>query len=779
MKQAVQVKCPNCQNVLRVPPDLGDASVKCKHCGYILQLRKKAAPPPPPPAARPVAPALPTASPAAQATRTAPPTALPPGVEPLPEYVPPLPTRNGAPAPLPMPQPYAAAPAPIVAPMPLIEQPAAPAPSDFNPAFELAGQRYTGRGTYKGPRGSGIGKWIAFGTVLVAGAAAVLIVLFKRDWFEKPAGNDPGKEQVKNDGKDPNNPGTSSIEPVIKIDPGKKPVAIVQAGPMPRRMLAISINNYLYLNELRFGANFATKESERKDFYKAMDRVAQGWKIPKDQFYFVSDGPAENSKVDTGHPPIKLVVEGAIDRFLGSSRPQDRVVIVFSGHAMEKDGEAYLVPLEGEFEDLATLIPLKQVYDKLAKCPAQEKLIIFDVCRYDPGRGTERPVFGVMTEALEKALHECPDGVSVLTSCSAGQYAHEYEYWQANVPGLYRLEHYGSVFMSLFFTAELKKAALSKLTSPDTPLPVGNLMDYLNEFVPVVVKELEKSEQKPKFTSKARKEWLAYNKEEPLPARVDLPKPPPTAKPTEVAAMFRELDLPPVQASIKVIDKETKLSDAFFFTEEQLRGYFEESPTFEDVQKSPEKYEKDFPLRVAVVETMMELRQLKQAESLPQMFDSPINDARKTEITNKYQRQIAAREDILRSLKEKLEEVAKNRDKEKSKRWLANYDYSYAQVRLRLAYLSEYNLALGKVKLEQLPELTDKHKGWKIAYTEKMISPKDIRDMAQEAKDALAEMVKQNPNTPWAVVARSQRGLTLGQTWVAEFKPGEKTADDK
>jgi hypothetical protein len=35
---------------------------------------------------------------------------------------------------------------------------------------------------------------------------------------------------------------------------------------------------------------------------------------------------------------------------------------------MEKDGEAYLVPLEGEFEEIPTLIPLKPIYEKLAKC---------------------------------------------------------------------------------------------------------------------------------------------------------------------------------------------------------------------------------------------------------------------------------------------------------------------------------------------------------------------------------------------------------------------------
>ena len=50
-----------------------------------------------------------------------------------------------------------------------------------------------------------------------------------------------------------------------------------------------------------------------------------------------------------------------------------------------------LVPQEGELEDVSTLIPVKDFYQKLAKCPAQEKLLVYDVCRFDPGRGAEPP----------------------------------------------------------------------------------------------------------------------------------------------------------------------------------------------------------------------------------------------------------------------------------------------------------------------------------------------------------------------------------------------------
>ena len=79
-------------------------------------------------------------------------------------------------------------------------------------------------------------------------------------------------------------------------------------------------------------------------------------------------------------------------------------------------------------DDVATLVPLEKVYAAMGACPAQQKLVVFDVCRFDPGRGQERPGGGPMSEALEKALHAPPPGVQVLTTCSAGESAYEVDY---------------------------------------------------------------------------------------------------------------------------------------------------------------------------------------------------------------------------------------------------------------------------------------------------------------------------------------------------------------
>ncbi|MCE9529850.1 MAG: caspase family protein [Planctomycetes bacterium] len=754
MKQAVQITCPNCRNALRIPADMVEVALKCKFCGNILQISKRSSQPAAPPAPPPFTGfQAPTGPGYAQAP-------------PMPEYSPPAYSA-------PMQQPLATQPIPHTsrAPRPLVEEVAA-APSDYNAAFDRAGRRHKGRGNYKGPRGNGAKlKWIAVGSILVLGMGVFAAVVAQPQWFRKITTQASTSNTDSNDKQnDGGGTGNTSKKNGSK-NSGGVPKPEEKTGPMPRRMLAIGITNYLYSNTLQYGDTLIASESRRMDFFKSLDRLASGWRIPKDQVTYLTDGPVQDNKTDYQHPPLKMVVEGTLDNFLSSCRAQDRIVIVFAGHAIEKEGEAYLVPLEGEFEELGSLIPLKSFYEKIDKCVAQEKFVIFDVCRFDRNRGFERPAFGVMTEALEKALHSSPDGVSVMTSCSKDQYSFETEYAEID-----RIEMRGSAFFALFATADDKgifgkRQAGTQIHHPADPLPIKPLADFMESRLPPLIKDLEKLEQKPKLTYKAREDGPAYDPKEPLANKVVKATPPPTAKREEVVALFKEVSLP----SLKSIRKDVEgrgLADSFPFTEEQLKDYFDNGPTFAQIEKEPKKFEAEYPLRVAAVQAIVDMRKLKNDDNklaLPEYFKSPVNDATKKKITDDYQREITDRQGTLEEHREKLASLEKKKPMEKSKRWLANYDYAYAQVRARLAYIFEYNLALGNVKLEKLPELEadKKQNGWKLASVEKMVSPKEIRDIAEEAKTAMSEIVKDYPNTPWAVMAKAQRHFAFGLQWQA------------
>ena len=87
MREAVQAKCPNCTKVLKIPSDMLDKSIRCKHCGFAFQAKKKAAPKQPAPQAPVPTRAHDGCTDSNQRTHSGEPPV--PIVEQLPEYVPP------------------------------------------------------------------------------------------------------------------------------------------------------------------------------------------------------------------------------------------------------------------------------------------------------------------------------------------------------------------------------------------------------------------------------------------------------------------------------------------------------------------------------------------------------------------------------------------------------------------------------------------------------------------------------------------------------------------
>ncbi len=189
---------------------------------------------------------------------------------------------------------------------------------------------------------------------------------------------------------------------------------IVKSGPFPRRMLFIHISKYMYLNPLTAGLAGIDRSKA------AANHLAFQWRVPQDkdnnQLFILSDTAKPDPPI-----PMKNVVVGAYEKFFETSRGQDRIVVYFGGHAVEKDGKVYLAPIEGELEDANSLIPLAEFYAKLNACKATQKVVIWDVCRFNAVRGHERPGSAPMTETLAKALAAAPAGVEVVATCQPGE----------------------------------------------------------------------------------------------------------------------------------------------------------------------------------------------------------------------------------------------------------------------------------------------------------------------------------------------------------------------
>ena len=119
-------------------------------------------------------------------------------------------------------------------------------------------------------------------------------------------------------------------------------------------------------------------------------------------------------------------------------------------------------------------------------------------------------------------------------------------------------------------------------------------------------------------------------------------------------------------------------------------------------------------------------------------------------------------------LNERLDSLAKQRDAQPL-RWQAHYDYARAVVKSRLAYMNEYNLMLGNVLTETLPELDGKLRqdGYKLVAIEtaKMKSKKDIKQLGADAMEIFDKLIAERKGTPWAIQAKRESAVELGMSW--------------
>jgi len=649
--------------------------------------------------------------------------------------------------------------------------------SRYVSAFDTR-DRYAGRGQYSGPKNRGWVKGVVLGLIFVFMGIGGLIGAMKAGLFKKSSGTEPA--QVNNGGSNPQG-STGTGDPA-------------GTGAFPRRMLAISIHSYLYANPLHNGdSGYALDDSRRSGTDAAIKRLAERWKVPKEQLYHLTDArlqgdkgadakpapkkpemgdgakkeeavvaPKKQNKV----PPLKMVLEGTIEQFLTTSRAQDRIVIVFCGHILEKKGEAFLVPIEGDLDEIETLIPLKWFYDKVGACQAQEKVVIFDINRFHPERGIERPHPGPMSEALEKVLHEPPEGVTVMTSCSKGEHAIELDYLNTSVTfdnpaqkGGTGFNLTGSFFLSMIHAASVA-GALSpdkKLPAQGDELPVERLGGWMKVKLAEVVKNrfgLDKT-QTVKLTVKRKAETIAFNGSEESPGRFDYPTPPPSADPKTVMAIVREIEVPPVK-SFRADAPPPSISDILPFSVEAMKQYVAGELALGDKANLFQK---------AVLDGVEEMRKVRSGGTeLPEEFGGETSDKAKEEL-RKVQEVPARVEAILQEALDKLEaeEVVTLREKQ-VKRWQAHYDYIVAQLKLRICYVNQYNLALANVRNGKLPDLKDGQNGFRLTAETALDknTQANYKDMFADARKTLTEMAKQHPNTPWALLAKMDRTIAIG-----------------
>ncbi len=588
---------------------------------------------------------------------------------------------------------------------------------------------------------------------LIVGALVVLIGVVGYFFYVKKH-----KDGLDSAGANPHAEGTLGGDlghPKVEPEPPAPPYL----GPFPRRLLFIQITKYVYLNPLtnaQPGAPDHTRASALA--------LAAHWKIPSDkehdQVFLLSD----TMPSPDGRSPTKDVIKGAYERFFDTSRSQDHIVVYFGGHAVEVNGKAYFAPIDGELDDVTTLIPVEECYAKLTACKATEKVVIWDVCRFNPQRGRLRPGSEPMSATIAKGLNTAPSDVEVMTTCLPGENAMEFFSSPSESPAGPTFS--GSLFLEAFKLSGEKNAKGPRHPQPTHPIPVSEWATIITKHAAELAKLAPAGgTQTVNVVGKPRNNRVPFNPAEPGAKRFDIPDPPKKAAPVgpspEVEAIVREFAVPP----LKLFGLNAVVAE-FPDHEGALKDY-KADVSIDEILKNKEKYK----FRVTVIDAFNEVRNLwkmsgKGSLRIRESFGS-VTDALKKEIKNE-QNAWAIGIANLEVLNERLDAQAKDRATQ-PKRWQAQYDYARAVIKSRLAYMNEYNLMLGNVLTETLPTLDKKHleDGYKLVTTEtgKMKSKKDIKQLAGDASELFEKISAERKGTPWGDQARRDKLVPLGLSW--------------
>ena len=532
---------------------------------------------------------------------------------------------------------------------------------------------------------------------------------------------------------------------VARDNPPKKPMRPTADGLFPRRALAISVSNYLLANPLNYGG------PREKGFPGSSVRAALNdfgnfvMKFPNTQLFELSDAAPRDP-----HPPVKSVIETAITDFLNGSRAQDRVVVLFAGHAIEIEKEAYLVPLDGMIRDAdpKDLVSLAWLYDRLKECKARQKLLILDVCRFDPARGEQRPGSGPMGEVLDARLQQPPPGVQVWSSCVKGQQAYEFER--------------GSVFLQALCAA--MQEPLPSPADPNEPLPLEQLLPRVNRTMQNLL-QMHKLTQTSRLAGTESPGGAPYDPGAAL-AMVIKIRPPTrsfgeTANPEALRTIVDELRLVPPVRSVNDAEADITLESLPPFPAKALEPYQADYMSQQAIEANPGRY----PLRTAVLKAAQVLRENVHKFRMKEVFNGRTTAQVKQQVARE---QVDPGKSIL-ALKEALEELKKageNRKQEKSKRWQANYDYVLARLESRLVYVYEYSYMLAQIRGDSLPPLENGATGYRLGAKKKVSIPEpEVRDWVKEIDRTWQRVAREHANTPWAVVANRERMTVLGLEW--------------
>ncbi|KAM3100716.1 caspase domain-containing protein, partial [Phormidesmis sp. 146-35] len=174
--------------------------------------------------------------------------------------------------------------------------------------------------------------------------------------------------------------------------------------------IVIGINQYRFLQPLKYAKRDAEAMQNFLMQEARFDRI----------FLFTDDSPSIGGKpTEPFRANLLRVLRQVFDKpFM---KDGDNFWFFFSGHGIPHNGQDYLMPLDGDPEDIEnTGISTNTITNYLRSCGADNAVMILDACRSGGKKSGEG--IGRQTEAKARQT-----GVISLFSCSPDQYSYELE----------------------------------------------------------------------------------------------------------------------------------------------------------------------------------------------------------------------------------------------------------------------------------------------------------------------------------------------------------------
>jgi hypothetical protein len=204
---------------------------------------------------------------------------------------------------------------------------------------------------------------------------------------------------------------------------------------------------------------------------------------------------------------------------------------------------------------------------------------------------------------------------------------------------------------------------------------------------------------------------------------------------------------------------------ARFFDPEVMRKYKPEYVSLPEYQKRISQNK----ARWALVQAASSSQELRPMENPVLRFVKRGEDeAEFVQALSAAQQAAAALEPKINALYQILQQGEADRDKETVLRWQAGYDLAMGRTLAVKVRTETYNAMLAAAK-RGLKFANPKNNTWVLRPSDEISVGSQYAKLAERARMYLTRVIREHPDTPWAMLAQRELSQPLGWSWREEF----------